>query len=318
MSRTAATRLLQALVVLVLLALLAALVFNTAENTQQRGIRSGFDFLLEPAGFSIGESVIAFDAGASTLRAFAVGLANTLRVALVGILLATVLGVLAGVGQLSPNLLLRGLCRGYVEIFRNLPLLLQLLAWYFVLTELLPASAQALQWGSVFLSKSGLSFPWWVDGVLELPEKNLFTVAGGGTLTPEFLALTLGLAIYTAAYVAETVRGGLQAVPRGQTEAGLALGLTRRQVFFHVLLPQARRAILPPLTGQYLNLTKNSSLAVAIGYPDLVSVANTTLNQTGRAVECIALVMAIYLLLSLLTAAVTRRMERRSGKWAGR
>jgi len=311
-------RLVQLLLLAAVVAVLAALVATTADNMRERGIRSGFDFLLEPAGFSIGETPLAFDAGDSVLRAFAAGLANTLRAALAAIVLCSVLGTAVGVGRLSANLLLRGACAAYVETFRNIPLLLQLLAWYFVLTELLPAAGDAWRLGpGVFLSKSGLSFPWRVDGAWEMPEQNVFTIAGGGALTPEFLALVVGLGIYTAAYVAETVRGGLQAVPRGQTDAGLALGLTRRQVFFAVLLPQARRAILPPLANHYLNLTKNSSLAVAIGYPDLVSIANTTLNQTGRAVECIALVMATYLVLSLATALITHRLERRSARWAG-
>lgn len=308
--------LLQLVLVLVLAAGVAALVHITAKNMDARGIRSGFDFLFQPAGFAIGESVLPFAPGDSVLRAFLAGLTNTVRVAALAVVLCTVLGVAIGLGRLSANALLAGLCGAYVETFRNVPLLLQLLAWYFVLTEFLPVASEAWGLGPFFLSKSGLAFPWWVDGAWEVPERGFFAVTGGAALTPEFLALLVGLGVYTAAYVAETVRGGVLAVPRGQTDAGLALGLSRRQVFFLVLLPQARRAILPPLTGHYLNLTKNSSLAVAIGYPDLMSVANTTLNQSGRAVECIVLVMAIYLLLSLATTAFTRGMERRSRRWA--
>ncbi|MDP1611795.1 MAG: ABC transporter permease subunit [Sulfuritalea sp.] len=303
-------------------ALLAALwwLFDvTAANMAARGIRSGFDFLSEPAGFAIGESLLPFDSTDSALWALAAGLANTLRVALPAMLASTLLGTLIGLGRLSPNLLLRGLCAGYVETLRNVPLLLQLLAWYFVVTDLLPLASEALQLAPhVFLSKSGLAIPWLGSGVFDLPLRGEMNIVGGATLTPEFLALFLGLSLYTAAYVAETVRAGILAVPRGQSDAALALGLTRVQLFRLVLLPQALRSIIPPLTNQQLSLTKNASLAVAIGYPDLVSVANTTLNQTGRAAECIALIMAVYLILSLLTAWLSAWLERRSGRWAER
>ena len=293
----------------------------TAANMAERGIRSGFDFLTDPAGFAIGESLLPFDSADSALWGLAAGLANTLRVALPAIFASTLLGTLIGLGRLSPNLLLRSLCVAYVETLRNVPLLLQLLAWYFVVTDLLPLASDALQLAPhVFLSKSGLAIPWLggVSGVFDLPLRGEMNIAGGATLTPEFLALFLGLSLYTAAYVAETVRAGIQAVPRGQSDAALALGLTRVQLFRRVLLPQALRSIIPPLTNQHLSLSKNASLAVAIGYPDLVSVANTTLNQTGRAAECIALIMAVYLILSLLTAWFSAWLERRSGRWAER
>ncbi len=311
---------LQALLAAALLAALWWLLDVTAANMAERGIRSGFDFLKEPAGFAIGESLLPFDAADSTLWALAAGLANTLRVALPAIIISTLLGTLIGLGRLSPNLLLRGLCTAYVETLRNVPLLLQLLAWYFVVTDLLPLASEALQLAPhVFLSKSGLSVPWPAGGALfDLPLRGEMGIAGGAALTPEFLALLLGLSLYTAAYVAETVRAGIQSVPRGQSDAGRALGLTRVQLFRLVLLPQALRSIIPPLTNQQLSLTKNASLAVAIGYPDLVSVANTTLNQTGRAAECIALIMAVYLILSLLTAWLSAWLERRTGRWAQR
>jgi len=311
----------QALLAAALVAALWWLLDVTAANMAVRGIRSGFDFLMEPAGFAIGESLLPFDSTDSALWALAAGLANTLRVALPAILASTLLGVLIGLGRLSPNLLLRGLCAAYVESLRNVPLLLQFLAWYFVVTDLLPASSEALQLAPhVFLSKGGLAIPWLGGdvGLLVLPLRGEMNIVGGATLTPEFLALFLGLTLYTAAYVAETVRGGIQAVPRGQSDAALALGLTRVQLFRLVLLPQALRSIIPPLTNQHLSLTKNASLAVAIGYPDLVSVANTTLNQTGRAAECIALIMAVYLILSLLTTWLSAWLERRSGRWAQR
>jgi general L-amino acid transport system permease protein len=336
---------------------------NTLENMRLRGIKSGFDFLLQPAGFSIGESIIPFDSAESYLKAFAIGLSNTLRVAIVGIVLATILGTLIGIGRLSHNFLLRTLCSAYVELFRNVPVLLQLFIWYFILTETLPPIEEALRpVGDVFFSKNGLQFPvpvwsdahvftlvglglgmlaawlwsrWvrrhfeatgvarpviapallivagatvlgWViggmPGALDIPEKTELNVVGGGSVTPEYLTVLIGLSIYTASYIAEIVRGGIQAVPFGQHEASAALGLSRSQEIRLVQLPQALRVIVPPLTSQYLNLTKNSSLAVAVGYPDLVSIANTSLNQTGRAIECIAVVMACYLTLSLLTA----------------
>ncbi len=338
------------------------LAHNTMTNMRIRGIQSGFDFLSSPAGFDIGESLYAFDSGESYWRAFLVGLTNTLRVAILGIVLTTVIGTLVGVGRFSRNALVRGLCVSYVEFFRNVPVLLQLLMWYIMFTEVLPSADEAWQSGSVFLSKGGLNFPvpvwamghawaaaglvagcagawvyrrwavrrfeqtgqvrslfwvpvalvvatsllgWWVGGaptLMDHPEKGDFAIERGGALTPEFMSVLLGLSVYTAAFVAEVVRAGIQSVALGQREAASALGLNQGQTMRLVMLPQAMRVIIPPLTNQYLNLTKNSSLAVAIGYPDLVSVTNTALNQTGRAVECISIVMLVYLTTSLLTS----------------
>lgn len=376
-SQAARGALWQALLVAAIALIAWYLTRNTLENMRVRGIQSGFDFLLQPAGFGIGESMIEFDSGDAYWKAFLAGLANTLRTALAGIVLCTVLGTLVGIGRLSRNFLLRSLCAGYVELFRNVPVLLQLLVWYLLLTSWLPDNSPELQpmlfsGSGVFLSKSGLSYPlpvwqaghaltlfgiaaglllawryrrralgqfaatgqprpllWpllgivcaagisgWVGGGmptgLELPVAGELNIAGGGSLTPEFLAITLGLVLYTAAFVAEAVRAGIQAVPHGQLEAAGALGLSRAQTLRLVLLPQALRVTIPPLTNQYLNLTKNSSLAVAIGYPDLVSIANTTLNQSGRAVECIVVIMAVYLVLSLATAWLMNWYDRRS------
>ena len=349
------------------------LTSNTLENMRTRGIQSGFGFLFQPAGFDIGETIIDFDSGNPYWKAFLVGLLNTLRVAVIGIICTTILGTMIGIGRLSKNFLLRGFCTWYVEIFRNIPVLIQLLTWYFVLTTLLPPVAEALHLGpGVYVSKSGMSFPvpewgfgqalaaagmligfvvswlyrrwaraafertgvpraifwpslamiigfgligWLIGGAptaLEFPEKTDLNVSGGGAVTPEFLAVVIGLTLYTAAFVAEIVRSGIQAVAWGQSEAASALGLSRGQQLKLVLLPQAMRVIIPPMTNQYLNLTKNSSLAVAIGYPDLVSISNTTLNQTGRAVECIAIIMAVYLTLSLTTAALMNWYNSRS------
>ena len=349
------------------------LLGNTLENMRLRGIKSGFDFLVQPAGFGIGESIIPFDSSESYVKAFAVGVSNTLRVAALGIVLATLLGTFIGIGRLSRNFLLRSLCGAYVEFFRNVPLLLQLFIWYFILTETLPTIEEALKpLPGVFFSKNGLQFPiplwaeghaltlagmflglllavWWArkarryfeisgqlrpvalpalallaglgllgwllggsPAALDIPESTELNVVGGGSLTPEYMTVLMGLTIYTAAYIAEIVRGGIQAVPFGQHEASSALGLSRGMEVRLVLLPQALRVIIPPVTSQYLNLTKNSSLAVAVGYPDLVSISTTSLNQTGRAIECIAIIMACYLTLSLLTSWFMNAYNRRS------
>jgi general L-amino acid transport system permease protein len=359
-----------------LLALLLAagwsLWSTTANNLAARQIRSGFGFLGQPAGFDIGEGPIAYTPRDSYLWAFGAGIANTLRVAVCGIVLATVLGTLVGVGRLSRNALVRWLCTGYVELLRNVPLVIQLFAWYLVATELLPEAASPIELvPHVYLSKGGLQLPqpvwgrgwafalagvplglaaawaisrwasarrvrtghaprvfWpglaaavsfpvagWLAGgaprALEIPEVTAFNVSGGLSLTPEFLALLVGLATFTAAFIAEIVRSGVLAVPHGQTEAAAALGFSARQSLRLVLLPQALRVIVPPLTSQFLNLTKNSSLAVAIGYPDLVSIANTAINQNGQALECILVIMSVYLAINLLTATAMGWYNRR-------
>jgi general L-amino acid transport system permease protein len=362
----------QALALALLVAAGAFLWHNTAENLAARQIRSGFGFLEQPAGFDIGETLIAFTPRDSYLRAFAVGVGNTLRVAVLGIVLATVLGTAVGVGRLSRNVLLRGVCTAFVELMRNVPLIIQLFAWYLVVTELLPPATEPLALGAhVYLSKSGLQFPipvwdggwaWALAGIpagvalawayrrwavrrhartgiapptfwpttalvlgvpalgwlagggptaLAVPEIGTFDISGGAAATPEFLALLTGLTTFTAAYVAEIVRSGVLAVPHGQTEAAGALGLSRVQTLRLVLLPQALRVIVPPVTSQYLNLTKNSSLAVAIGYPDVVSIANTAINQTGQALECVLLIMAVYLTINLATALAMNAYNRR-------
>lgn len=280
-----------------LIALVGWLLHNTLSNMRMRGIQSGFEFLLAPAGFDIGESLFAFTSTQTYGVAFLTGLLNTLRVSCIAIVICTLWGTVLGIGRLSRNALARGLCYAYTELFRNIPLLLQLLMWYVILVELMPdseAPLQMLNW--IQLSKEGLTLPW--------------LMSDGLTLTPEFLALTWGLSLYTAAFVAEVIRSGIQSVPVGQIEAALSIGLSPWQRLRWVILPQALRLIVPPLTNQYLNAIKNSSLAVAIGYPDLVSISNTTLNQTGRAVECIVIVMAVYLSLSLLIASAMNYFNR--------
>ena len=354
----------QLLAIGLIVAVVWFLAHNTLHNMKVRGIQSGFDFLTGPAGFDIGESLYPFDSAQPYWQAFVVGLTNTLRVAILGIILTTILGTLLGVGRFSRNALVRGVCYAYVEFFRNVPVLLQLLMWYLFFTEALPAAAEAWKVGPFFLSKGGLSFPvpvwasgqfwamigliagaalaliyrkwamkqfeatgqlksmFWVPVALclavsllgwlaggaqtafDFPSKGEFAIENGGSLTPEFLSVLLGLTVYTAAFVAEVVRSGIQSVARGQGEAAAALGLNPGQSMRLVSLPQALRVIIPPMTNQFLNLTKNSSLAVAIGYPDVVSIANTALNQTGRAVECIAIVMLVYLATSLTTSVL--------------
>lgn len=293
------------------------LVGNLQANLAARGIRSGFDFLREPAGFDIGESLIAWDAADSYARAYLVGLLNTLRVALPGCAFATLWGALIGVGAGSAAPLALAVCRAYVELFRNVPLLVQLLLAYALLLALLPeAEAPLALPGGLWLGKAGLALPGWTHGAetgwsFSWPQPAGFGYEGGWVASPEYLTVLLGLVAYTAAFIAEVVRAGLTAVPRGQIEAAQSIGLSPWQTLRRVSGPQALRVIVPPLANQYLNLIKNSSLAVAVGYPDVVAVAGTALNQTGRAVECIALVMGVYLSLSLLTAAGMNVWNRR-------
>ena len=297
-------------------ALLAAvgLVFwyfasNTAQNLEARRIASGFGFLGREAGFEIGETAwLAYSAADTYLRALVVGLANTFRVAAIGIVLATLLGAFVGLARLSPNWLLEKLAAGYVETVRNVPLLVQLFFWYALITESLPGPEDALNpLPGVFLSNRGIFLP--LPG--DVPVLSGFNFSGGMALTPEFAALLIGLSTYTAGFIAEIVRAGVLSVPRGQVEAASSMGLTRRGALRYIILPQALRLIVPPMTSQYLNLTKNSSLAVAIGYPDLVSIANTTMNQTGQAIEGIAVIMAVYLTISLSISLAMNWYNRR-------
>jgi general L-amino acid transport system permease protein len=306
----------QAALLIVLVVAGWALWRNTARNLAARQIRSGFAFLDQRAGFDIGEGVVPYTPEATYLRAFAAGVANTLRVSLLGILLATPLGLVVGLGRLSRNVLVRSLATAWVEVLRNVPLVIQLFAWYLVLTQLLPDPTSPLALAPhVYLSKGGLQLPMPLLAAghlaLERPEVTAFGVSGGISLTPEFLALLVGLATATSASIAEIVRSGVLAVPRGQAEAAAALGLPHRRVIWRVVLPQALRVIVPPLTSQFLNLTKNSSLAVAIGFPDVVSIANTAINQNGQALECIVLIMTVYLTINLFTAAAMNVYNRR-------
>jgi general L-amino acid transport system permease protein len=340
--------------------LLATLVINTSRNLEARHIATGFGYLDRTAGIPVGEHLIGYDPATSTYgRALLIGFLNTLRIAVVGIVLATVLGTLVGLARLSRNWLLSRVAGVYVETLRDIPLLLQLLFWYGLVQTLPPPKQSFHPIPGVFLSNRGFRLPtidwqpgyglvlaalalaiglawawarragriqertgvrppvvppalalllglpllaWLAVGApfsLDVPSLHGFNFAGGAALSPEYGALLTGLVLYTATYIAEIVRSGILAVPQGQWEAAEALGLRRATVLRRIVLPQALRVIIPPMTSQFLNLTKNSSLAVAIGYQDIVSIANTEINQTGQAIEGIAIIMAAYLSISL-------------------
>ncbi len=358
----------QALLIAVLAWAFWTIFQNTVHNLEQRKIASGFDFLNTTAGFGINQVLfLEYTEASSYGKAFLAGLLNTLVLSFIGIVFATVLGFIIGIMRLSHNWVISKLATGYVEFFRNIPLLLQIFVWYNVVLKPLPGPRQSLEVAGVFINNRGVYSPkplftdaWWfvvfafVAGLIatwfmarwakkrqmetgqpfpvgwtalglifglplvtyfvvslvagnpvhfDYPELKGFNFRGGMRIIPEFVAMLLALSIYTAAFIGEIVRSGIQAVSHGQTEAALALGLTRGQMLRLVVIPQAMRVIIPPLTSQYLNLTKNSSLAVAIAYPDLVAVGGTILNQTGQAIEIIGLWMLIYLSLSLATSA---------------
>jgi len=363
----------QVLTLAVVILFFAYIVNNTLINLQRQGIASGFGFLDKAAGFGIPQSLIHYTERSPNSRVFWVGLLNTLLVAGVGIALATVLGFVIGLARLSSNWLVARLATIYIEIIRNVPLLLQILFWYFAALQALPHPRESMAFADLFyFNNRGLYAPkplfedgaGWVGlallvaivaaigvahwakrrreatgepfhtvyavlGLLiglpllallatgmpisfEHPEMGRFKLDGGLVLLPELLALALALSIYTAAFIAETVRAGILSVTHGQIEAAHAIGLKHGQTLRLVVIPQALRVIIPPLTSQYLNLTKNSSLAVAIGYPDFVNVfTGIVLNQTGQAVEVIAITMAVYLTLSLLTSAFMNWYNRR-------
>ena len=351
----------QVLLVLALVSFGYYLFDNTLSNLEQRGISTGFGFLSNEAGFGIVQSLIEYDETHTFGRTFLVGLLNTLLVAGLGIVLATFIGFFMGVARLSHNWLISKLATIYIETFRNIPLLLQIMFWYFAVLQPLPRPRQSIDLGgTLFLNNRGLYLPApvfeqgfgvvfgvfvasiiaviflarWAHrrqeltgqpfhtvyvslGILivpallaffavgsplawDMPELRGFNFRGGLVVIPELAALLLALSIYTAAFIAEAVRSGILAVSHGQTEAAYSVGLRPGITLRLVIIPQAMRVIIPQLTSQYLNLTKNSSLATAVGYPDLVAVfAGTTLNQTGQAVEVIAMTMAVYLTISL-------------------
>ena len=339
------------------------IVGNTIDNLQRQNIASGFDFLKGRAGFDVSQSLIDFTSDSTYGRAIVVGLLNTVLVAAIGIVTATIVGFLVGIGRLSHNWLIRKLCTVYVEIFRNIPPLLVIFFWYFGVLSVLPQPRESVnlpfssflnnrgiflpkpiwaegawliaaglvlalvfaffvrRWAAARQAATGQQFPvgWTTLGLVvglpllafivtgfplsfEYPELGTFNLRGGVQIKPEFLALYLALSFYTATFIGEIVRAGILGVSKGQTEASYALGLRPGPTTRLVIVPQAMRIIIPPLTSQYLNLTKNSSLAIAIGYPDLVAIGGTVLNQTGQAIEIVAVWMVVYLGLSLGTS----------------
>ncbi|MQT38931.1 amino acid ABC transporter permease [Pseudomonas helleri] len=346
---------------------------NTQTNLQHRGITSGFDFLERSAGFGIAQHLISYTEADSYARVFVIGLLNTLLVSAIGVVLATLLGFIIGVARLSPNWMINKLATVYVEIFRNIPPLLQILFWYFAVFLTMPGPRASHNFGDMFfVSSRGLNMPaaqaadgfypflvslviaiitivlitgwanrrfeisgqpfhtgWAGLAVLvsipalctlifgtplhwEMPKLQGFNFVGGWVLMPELLALTLALTVYTAAFIAEIVRSGIKSVSHGQTEAARSLGLRPGQTLRKVIIPQALRVIIAPLTSQYLNLVKNSSLAAGIGYPEMVSLfAGTVLNQTGQAIEVIAITMSVYLTISICISLLMNGYNKR-------
>lgn len=362
----------QVLFVLMVAVVAGALYSNLIHALHRKGLSAGFGFLSLEAGFRIGETPIPYDPGDSYGRAFLVGVLNTLRVTGVGIVLATVLGLVVGIARLSPNWLIRQIAAVYVELIRNTPLLVQLVFWYFAVIFKMPPIQNSLRFGNILLiSQRGIAllrplptpsfypwlgivflgtlaalgirrwrqryqestgragYPWmtaaavwllcalggwWLLGApvrWDQPQVVGLAYEGGTVLTPEFASLLIGLVVYTAAFIAEVVRGGILSVRKGQIEAARALGLREGQILRLIILPQALRVIIPPLTSQYLNLAKNSSLAIAVGFPDLFSIGKTIFNQTGQPVPAVALVMGSYLAMSLFTSLLMNLYNRR-------
>jgi general L-amino acid transport system permease protein len=304
----------------VLLAAVGWLVFaaaaNFVDNVARLHVASGFRFLAAQAGFEIGQSLIAFEPGASYGRAVIVATLNTLLVVALASLLSTVLALLIAFGRLAGHPLLRGVSALYVETFRNIPLLLQIFFWYFSVLAVLPPVADSLHLGGVLLNNRGLFLPRvHVAGGfgIEWPQAEGFNVEGGIALLPELVALTLGLALYNGAFLAEIFRAGIQSVPRGQSEAAATIGLTPTRAALLVVLPQALRLALPPAAGQYQTLAKASSLGAAIGYPDIMQiVGGTLLTQTSQALEAMTLVILLYAAINLAIALAVNMANRRT------
>lgn len=354
----------QVLVAIVLVLVVYWIIGNTTENLRRANISSGFGFLNRRSGFDISQTLIEYSANSTFGRAIMVGLVNTILVAVIGMVTATIIGFIVGVGRLSRNWLIAKICTVYVEVFRNIPPLLVIFFWYLGVLAVLPGARESVDlpfgtylnnrgfympmpvWGegawlvpvalvialamSFFVARkahqrqmaTGQRFPvFWTSLALivglplialaamgfpltfDMPEQGAFNLVGGFAVKPEFLSLYLALSFYTASFIAEIVRAGILGVSKGQTEAAHALGIRPGPTLRLVVIPQAMRIVIPPLTSQYLNLTKNSSLAVFIGYPDLVQTGQTTMNQTGQAIEVVAIWMLIYLGLSLSTSA---------------
>lgn len=353
----------QALTLAVILILGWMIVDNTTENLSRSNTASGYGFLNGRAGFDIGQTLIPYSSDSTYGRAIMVGFLNTMLVAIVGIFTATIIGFIVGLGRLSRNWLIAKLCTVYVEVFRNVPVLLVIFFWYKGVLGALPQVRDSLELPfGMFLNNRGLAFPkpiwgegaWLIPAALliaiiasiavarwagarqaatgqqfrtarvviglviglpvlayfvggmpltfDFPVAGRFNLAGGSLVAPEFVALYLALSFYTASFIAETIRAGIAGVAKGQTEAASALGLQPSMTTRLVVVPQALRIIIPPLTSQYLNLTKNSSLGVAVGFPELVSTGGTTMNQTGQAIEVVSIWLIVYLSISIVTS----------------
>nr|WP_219907581.1 ABC transporter permease subunit [Aphanothece hegewaldii] len=355
----------QGLVVLILLIIISILGTNIIRNFRDLGLTFGFGFLSRPSSFGIGDTAIPYQPSDPYSRAIIVGITNTLRVIIIGIILASLLGITAGIARLSDNWLVQKNATIYVEVFRNTPLLLQLFFWYFAVFIKLPTAEKAIQFLGLFtFSNIGLSLPWprnylalifllilvvlgvylWkkrtqklieqsssvqvLSGILmtiltaiililffglnwQIPQFNptISAFEGGLTLSPELATLVIGLTFYTAAFIAEVIRAGIQSVNKGQWEAAKALGLKPYWVMQLIILPQALRVIIPPLTSEFLNLAKNSSLAIAIGYNDVYGIANTIANQTGRSIEMLLILMSTYLIINLIISTIMNKIN---------
>lgn len=295
----------QAAAFAVLVGLLVLMFRVTGANLHARGVHTGFDFLGKPAITPVFNSPLEFEPGVDTFAtAFVAGALNTLKLTASSIVLASSLGLLVGLGALAHNPLARSLARAYVELMRNIPVLLHIAFWYGLLLELPPASDSA---GSLLLASN--------RGIFLLPTVDGLDVHGVVSMSPEFAALLVGISLYTAAFIAEIVRAAVGALPRGQWEAASALGLSRAATLRRVLGPQALRVGLPPLASEYIGIFKNSTLAVAIGYQDFMAVSETMLTDTGQAVEIMAIVMLFYACVSLLVSAAMHAFEQRQRRW---
>ncbi len=360
----------QILLAVLLVGFCGWLYHNVVENLQTQRITTGFAFLNQSAHFAIGETLIDYTPRDSYARAVLVGLLNTLYVMACGIVLATVLGFIVGLGRVSKNWLLKKLAEGYVELLRNVPVILQVIFWAVTIRNL-PSPRGAIELaGAGYLTNRGLTFAvlqadpgwvwtlwalaagvvlslalamlarrlrersgrllpvarlrivllvglpllvWWLSGAphaIDRPELRGFNFRGGFTISPEFTALLLGIALYSSAFIAEIVRAGIQSVPKGQLEAARSLSFSPWHVIRHVIIPQAMRVIVPPLASQYVSLAKNSSIAVVVGYPELANISNTLMNQTGQALEAIAIMMVVYLIISITTSLLMNIFNR--------
>ena len=304
--------LLQAVALLAVVIFVLFIAHNLTANLERLGVRTGFGFLSRPAGFAISQAPIPFDEASTYFRAFLVALLNTLLVTGLSIVLATVIGFVIALARSSSNQLVAGAGATYVETFRNIPLLIQLLFWYFAVVQALPLPRQSFEIANaIFLNNRGLFIPWIDASGLSVPHLEGFNFHGGLVILPELLALTIGLSIYSAAFIAEIMRGGIQATSRGHIDAAYSLGLTRRQTTRLIVVPLALRIIVPPLGAYYIVVLKNSSLGSAIAYPDLILiVAGTILNQTGQPIEAMTITLATYLVLGLTLAFITSAVNR--------